>query len=150
MFLLLNIILLITTQTKTLTQECDIDRGKYAILFDVPEEVRESYLNNNPEHKLPVLILFIDNGSVRFPKQQLPRVYVAIWEDGVIVWGACKGHKLIAGDIEDDNMVIKYFQSKIGRDSVEKLLAHVMNSSVWDDAIPIQIRWFANTSYNQK
>jgi len=108
-----------------------IDKGQYAIFIDVSEEEAEDYLAKNRDIKLPVLILYFVEGHFMRHKY-VPRIYMAIWEDGTIVWGACQDTKTIISDIEDRELEIKYFQSKIDVDGVEQLLDVLLKSSVWD------------------
>lgn len=133
---------------------------EYAMLIktlfnDVREEDRQSYVAENVHHKLPVLLLFIKQGRAEsssvltadgrivpgFP----PRIYMAIWEDGWIVWGACKDNKLIAEDIENRELEVRYYQSKVENSKIKKLLDTFADSSVWEDIIPV--RWESSCAY---
>jgi hypothetical protein len=114
-----------------------VGKEKYAILFDVPEGVRRDYLAKHAEYKLPVLKFFIDYPLGLLGLGSPPRIYTAIWKDGTIVWGVSESNGFIADDIENDELEIKYFQSKIDSSKIEALLTILENSSVWESEIPI-------------
>jgi len=114
----------------------DLGQEKYAILFDAFDETREEYLAKNEDHNLPVLILFrMSSESLAFGHP--PKIYTVIWEDGTIIWGVNEGNQFVVEDIENYVLGIKYFQSRIDRDKVNKLLVALAGSSVWEGSIPI-------------
>ena len=117
--------------------DCPVTNAKqYAILFGGSERQRTDYFHKNPKHELPIFLLFFrqpDHIHVRHP----PRIYTAIWEDGMVVWGACKGAKLVANDIQNDNLEIQYFQSTVDSNKVKKLIANLVESSVWTGDLPL-------------
>ena len=110
----------------------------YAIVFgDVGKSgSREGYATVNPDHKLPALLLFHEGQGRR---RSSPRMYVAIWEDGLIVWGAGKGSVLVANDIENHELEIKYFRVRVDPDKIKKMLVALANSSIWENPVPLVI-----------
>jgi len=114
----------------------------YAIVFQDTGLSRtgENYAAANPDHKLPALLFFHDGqaGGLLSPRSRSsPRMYVAIWEDGLIVWGAGRDSKLIAEDIENHALEIKYFQSKVDPEKIKKLLVVLAKSSIWENPVPL-------------
>jgi hypothetical protein len=125
------------------------DDGKYVILFSNHDKNREGYLIENENHKLPVLLLFIREGDIEhslIPSDEggytllmpPPRVYMAIWEDGLIVWGATRDSELFAEDIENGDQGT-FLLSSIGSNKVKKLVDVLIGSSIWEDRLPVRI-----------
>ena len=112
----------------------NVMKNIYVVLFglSVSEEDRWDYLVNNPEHKLPVLDLYIEPVSLTVNQEWLPKIFVVIWEDGTIVWGASKEDVSTAQEMANNEQEIKYLMSRIDRDKVKELLFAVADSSVWN------------------
>ena len=115
--------------------------NKYAILFTMLEEVRTDFIAKNTEYKLPVLVLIYERNKYEYrespPKiyKYPPKIYIVVWEDGKIVWGTGKGHSPIVSYVENDELEIQYFQSKIDSNRVKKVLDNFTKSAIWNSAI---------------
>ena len=107
-----------------------VNARKYAILLDETEKMRENYLVENPEHKLPILVLFFEQGELIRHKRP-PRLYTAICEDGQIVWSGEKDGTLVVSNAVNDNQEVQYFRSSIDNGEIKKLLAFFADSPVW-------------------
>gem|GEM_PF-4634083 len=110
--------------------EANVTEGTYVVWFDriTTEEDRECYLAQNPDRKLPVLVFYA--GDVIDYTEPKGTIYVVIWEDGTIVWGAPNEGKPVIRNLAYKNQDIKYFMSQIDSGKVHELLLDLENSLV--------------------
>ena len=121
--------------------DTNVREDTYVVLLGcgVSEGDRRDYLVKNTEHKLPVLELYIEPVSLMPTQEWLPKIFVVIWEDGTIVWGASKEDVSAAQEIANHEPEIKYFMSRIDSDKVKELLFTLADSSVWDGTFYVMI-----------
>ena len=123
--------------------DTNVTESTYIIWFDciTTEKDRENYLARNPDYKLPVLVIYFGN-VIDYTAPKLT-IYVVIWEDGTILWGAPNESKPIIRDVKRDfkhnKREIKYFMSKIDSDKVNELLLALEDSLVLLDNLIVFI-----------
>ena len=80
------------------------------------------------EVKLPMILLYTENPHVRH-STPLPKLHLAVWDDGIIVWSVFKTTKDTEMNVEKETT---YFKSHITSEIIDKLFCDIYHTELWN------------------